>query len=269
MQRYLRVFYFAQQLLALGLKNPLLLAPLLANIVLAAPLNLMLSVVLAWVDSELVYYGVLTLGVAGLYFIDYFAGGVTVALFRAELAQERTNLEQALQRTYRVAGPIAQLAAIASLLELANALASERGDLVSRAALRVIHWTWTTASYAILPVLMIEGGSFRSAFSRARELGAQDPTQAGIGIVAVGAVNYLFGIATFSSAYSLLTWLEDARPVLANLVFYSLINLYFALAGYLKVTYATSFYLWSRECQKTSTSAPILAPRPLAVALMR
>jgi len=268
MERYLRVGHFARQIVALAARRPLLLAPLLANVAFAAPLNLAVAVLLAMVDSDAAYYALLAAGVTGLYFIDYFANGVTASLFHQQLSGGSANLEAALLRTRKVAGGIAIFAAIAALFDLLTEYSVERSDGISRVATRLLHMVWTTASYAILPAMVLEERSFRDAFERSRQLARNNPTELGVGFLALGVVNYVLGLLTFAGAYKLLEYCGDESPVLGALLFYTLVNVYFALSGYLKIAYFTCFYLWARECERSRSNEIGLAPAPLAAILI-
>lgn len=267
MERYLRVFRFAVQVARLAARKPVLLVPLAANIAFAAPLNLALAVLLALVDSDAGFYALLALGVTALYFIDHFANGVTVALLQQELEGPGAELETALQRARRVAGGIAQFAAISSLFDLLSEYAVERSDGVSRFATRLLQLFWTTASYALLPVLVLEASSFRGALERSRHLGSRHPTELGIGFLALGVVNYVAGLLTFAGAYKLLESMSDTHPVLSAVLFYTTVNVFFALSGYLKISYFTCFYLWVRKCERTRSEDSALAPAPLSAVL--
>jgi hypothetical protein len=268
MERYLRVVHFAWLTVGLAARKPVLLVPLLANVAFAAPLNLGLSVLLAMVDSDQAYYGLLAAGVTGLYFIDYFANGVTAALVHQVLSGRGTNLEAALLRTRKVAWGIAIFAAIAALFDFLQEYAVERNDGISRVATRFLHWVWTTASYVILPAMVLEERSFRDAFARSRQLARNNPTELGVGFLALGVVNYVFGLLTFAGAYQLLEYYSEQDQVLAALLSYTLVNLYFAASGYLKTTYFTCFYLWARECERARSSDIQLAPYPLSAVLV-
>lgn len=267
MERYLRVFKFAGEVFGRAGKRPLLLAPLLANLAFAAPINVGLAIALALVESRPASYALLVFGIGTLYFIDYFCNGLTASLIHDEVTGHQVDLMAALERTRKVAGGIAQFAAISALFDLLQAYASERDDIVSKLATRVLYMLWTTATYVVMPAMVIEGTSFGRAFSRSKELAQNDPTQLGVGVVAIGAVNYVLGATVFMLAYKLSDALAAAYPVLAGLAFYTLVNVYWALSGYLKISYFTCFYLWARACERTSSKSPGLAPTPLSAVI--
>lgn len=267
MERYLRVFNFAFRVFGMAGKSPVLLAPIAANIALAAPFMLGCAVALNAVDSNAGAYTVLAVGVTLLYFIDYFCNAVTASLIHDQVIGGRPDVGAALQRTKRVVGGIALFAAISAAFDLLQAYVSERNDLVAKIATRVLYALWTTATYVVMPAMVLEGLSFTDAFSRAKQLASNDPTNIGIGAVAIGVVNYALGGAVFYLAHKLHIAVAGSSPILGAMLFYSIVNVYWAVSGYLKITYFTCFYLWARECERTQTSSPSLAPAPLAAVL--
>jgi hypothetical protein len=267
MERYLRVFNFAFRVFGMAARSPLLLAPIAANIALAAPFTLGCAVALQLVESNAGAYTVLAIGITLLYFIDYFCNAVTSSLIYDQVTTDRADLATALTRTRRVVGGIAIFAAISAAFDMLQAYASERNDIVAKIATRVLYALWTTATYVVMPAMVLEGLSFGSAFSRSKQLASTDPTNVGIGAVAIGVVNYALGAAVFYLANKLYLAVGDSSPILGGLLFYSVINVYWAISGYLKITYFTCFYLWARECERTGSANPALAPAPLAAVL--
>ncbi|HEX5659374.1 MAG TPA: DUF6159 family protein [Polyangiales bacterium] len=265
MERYLRVFNFSFRVFGMAAQNPLLLAPIAANIVLAAPFMLGCAVALQLVESDAGAYTVLAAGVTLLYFIDYFCNAVTASLICDQVTDGRADLGSAFRRVQRVLGGIAIFAAISAAFDLLQAYASERNDIVAKLATRVLYALWTTATYVVLPAMVIEGLTFGSAFARSKQLASEDPTNVGIGAVAIGVVNYALGGAIFYLAHKLLLSVDS--PFLGAVLFYTIINVYWAISGYLKITYFTCFYLWARECERTQSASPSLAPAPLAAVL--
>ncbi len=61
--------------------------------------------------------------------------------------------------------------------------------------------------------------------------------------------------------------LGNVSPVLGIFAFMFFVNLYWAVGGYLKITYFTCFYMWARECERQGSSDPRLAPAPLQAAM--
>lgn len=153
------------------------------------------------------------------------------------------------------------------MFDLLQAYANERNDFVSRLAARVLYAVWTTATAVVMPAMVLEGLGFGAAFSRSKDLASNDPTNVGIGAVGIGVANYALGGATFALANKLFESLAESSPMLGAALFFTVINVYWAVSGYLKITYFTCFYLWARECERTQSSSPSLAPAPLAAVL--
>ena len=267
MERYLRVFNLAFRVFGMAGQSPVLLAPIAANIVIAAPFMLGCALALNAVESSAAAYTVLAVGITLLYFIDYFCNAVTASLIYDQVSAGKPDVGAALQRTRRVLGGIAIFAAISAAFDLLQAYASERNDIVAKIATRVLYALWTTATYVVMPAMVLEGLSFAAAFSRSKELASNDPTNVGIGAVAIGVVNYALGAAVFYVAHRLHIALSGSAPILGAMLFYSVVNVYWALSGYLKITYFTCFYLWARDCERSQSASPSLAPGPLAAVL--
>jgi cytochrome b len=94
-----------------------------------------------------------------------------------------------------------------------------------------------------------------------------DPTGVGAGIVALSLTSYLVAAVCFPLAYVLLRAGAHVHPAVGALLAMLVVNLYWAVSGWMKIAYATCFYLWARECERTGTQAPTLAPPPLRAAL--
>ena len=267
MERYFRVFKFAMQIFGMGAKKPVLFAPLAANVAFATPISLGCAVALGLVESDRAAYAVLAVGVTLLYFIDYFCNGVTASLIHDEVTMGSVDLERSIGRTGQVATGILTFAGISAAFDIAQAYVSERDDLVSKILARALYAVWTTATYVVLPAMVLERLSFGQAFARSKDLALREPTQVGIGVLGVGTVSYALGAATFTLAYRVLGALAESAPMLGGFLFFTIVNVFWALSGYLKVTYFTCFYLWARECDREQTATPALAPAPLAAVL--
>jgi hypothetical protein len=264
MDRYLRVFRFAAEVFAMGTKNRILFMPMLANVAFAAPVNMGLAIAASLVESSAGAYSLMSVGITALYFIDYFSNSLTASLIYDQVTTGRADIETALSRTRKVVGSIALFAGISAFFDMLQAYANERNDIVSRVLTRVLYSIWTTATYVCMPAMVLEGTSFGAAFTRSKDLAKNDPTQVGVGIIGVGVVNYALGAVIFSLAYKLYALVGG---MLGAALFYTLINVYWAVSGFLKISYFTCFYMWARECEQKRSSSPALAPAPLAAAM--
>lgn len=267
MERYTRVFSFMFEVFAMIGKNKTLLKPMLYNLAIAAPLNLLLAIAYSQSSSSAVQFIIMAVGVTALYFTDYFCNALTVSLVYDQVTTGEASMEKAIANTKRSAPGILTFAAISGVFDLLQSYANERDDVLGKILTRVLYMVWTAATYVVMPAMVIEGLSFGEAFARSKQTAERDPTQVGAGIIGIGMVNWLLGAVCVAVAYNGAGLLGRIHPIVGGLFFFSAINLYWAVSGYLKITYFTCFYMWARECEKAGHMDPKLAPAPLANAL--
>jgi len=258
-----RVFGFAEQVLAAARKKPVLFAPLAMNIALAVPVHAVLIVL-----SLLVPGGVATMlmpvGLSALYFIDYFAGGLNTAMVYEEQTTGNATLASAFKRTLKSVVGIVVFAVVSGALDFAVQVLSQRRLHMLRPLLVIVRSFWSTATFVIMPSMIIEGLGFGAAFKRSKELAGNDPTQIGVGYIGIGLVTSLISLGGF-----VLVSFVGARilmlisPLLGMAFSLVVINATWAVAAYLKSTYYTCFYMWTRECERNRGVNPALAPAPL------
>jgi hypothetical protein len=114
---------------------------------------------------------------------------------------------------------------------------------------------------------LVQGLTFGAAFGRSRQTMKQDPTQVGTGIIGIALANWALGIVCGGIAYFGLRGLSSVHPLLGIVFFLVFFNAYWAISGFIKITYFTCFYMWAVECEKKQSSEASLAPEPLARAL--
>ena len=51
------------------------------------------------------------------------------------------------------------------------------------------------------------------------------------------------------------------------MLFFGMVNVYWAVSGWLKIAYSTCFYMWARQCEAQGSTDSALAPLPLRHAL--
>lgn len=266
MKRFFGVFSFAFNVLGMAKSNTTLLKPILVNLAIATPLSIVLAVVYGLVDNAAVDFAVMAVGVTGLYFSDYFANGMTASLIYQQVTTGQASMDEALAQTKKSAGGIALFAAISALFDLLVSF-TDRRSLLGKLVAQIVYWVWTTATYVVMPAMVIEGLSFGQAFSRSKELMKQDPTQVGSGVLGIGIMNWVINGLFFFVAYRGAGVLANVHPIVGGFFFFFVFNLAWAITGYLKITYFTCFYLWAKECEAQGSSDVRLAPKPLADAL--
>ncbi len=264
--RYTRVLTFSGQVLGMVRDNPRLVLPAGANLAIATVASVILAIAYAVLSQyRFVGYAVLAVGVVGLYFIDYVMNAMTVSLVFDQVTTGEASIAQAVSRTIKASPGILIFAAVSGALDLLASYARERRDILSSILLAVVRIIWTTAVYVLMPAMVVEQVGFFDAFKRSKELMKQDPTQVGVGVVAIGLLNYLIGAVIFTLAYGALNVIPV--PILGVLIFFMLVNVYWTIAGFTKSVYYTCFYLWARECEQRGVADPSFAPAPLAATL--
>jgi hypothetical protein len=267
MARYLRVLAFFGEVLGMVRKNPTLLNPIYFNIALTVPMSLMLAVAMTRASTPGKAHVVMGAGLVLLYFMDYFCNAMTASLVYDEVREGNATLGNAFRRTARSTLGLVVFAALSGVFDLLASYAQAQRDPIAKAITRVIYAVWTTAVYMVLPSMVIEGVGFGEAFRRSKEVMQEDPTEVGVGVIALSLVNWVLGAVCFNIAYFGAPWVAHAHPLLGGIFFYTFVNLYWALAGFLKSTYFTCFYLWAERCADKGSHDFDLAPAPLANAL--
>lgn len=263
---YFRVFGFMGQVLGMLKDNPMLLAPVALNLAIAVPVNIVFAIALAIAPMEyqgLVYMASMLFGLTALYFIDYFAGGLTASMVYDQVTTGKASIGPAFGRTLRASPGILVFAVVSGILDLLSHLASQREGIVGRMVLMVVRAIWTTATYVIMPALVVEQTGFFAAFKRSKQLMENDPTQVGVGFIGMGIVTSLLSVVTLVPAYGVAHVLSGVHPSLGILAFFAMTNIFWSVSGYLKAVYYTCFYLWAVECERNHSASPELAPAPL------
>jgi uncharacterized membrane protein YccF (DUF307 family) len=205
-----------------------------------------------------------------LYFTDYVCNSLTVSLIYDYATTGQASMDTATPRVKKALPGVITFAAVSAALDLASTYARERNDVVSKLILRVLRAIWTTATYVIMPALVIEGVSFGEAFGRSKKLMDQDPTGVGAGVVALSIISYAVAFVCFPLSYFMMGLLAHIPIIgipLGAFVGMAIINAYWAISGWMKISYATCFYMWARQCEATGRQDASLAPAPLRAAL--
>jgi hypothetical protein len=266
MNRFLSVFTFSFNVLGMAKQNTTLLRPILFNLMIATPLSIVLAIVSGLVDNAAIDYLVMALGVTALYFTDYFCNGLTASLIYQQVTTGSASMDEAMAQTKKSAGGIMIFAAISALFDLLVSL-TDRRSVWGKIVAQIVYMVWTTATYAVMPTMVLEGVSFGQAFSRSKELMKQDPTEVGAGVLGIGLMNWIINAAFFFIAFKGSGVLANIHPIVGAFFFFFVFNAAWAITGFLKITYFTCFYLWAKECEKQGSSDVNLAPASLASAL--
>lgn len=269
-----RTFSFMGQVLGTVKTNPRLVAPVVADLALGMVVSLILAILDMLVGSQFFHYVLLLVGLSTLYFIDYFCAGLVSSLIYDQMSTGQATFGPALKRTLRASPGIVIFAVISGFFDFLSNYAAARDDILGRILLGILRSVWTTATYVVMPSMVIEGLGFFAAFKRSKDLMKQDPTQVGVGYISIGFITYLMGVAFFSIggflAYQLQALIGGGiGMLLALFVALFVNNLYWALSGFLRTTYYTCYYMWASACIAQRRADPALAPLPLQHVLMQ
>jgi pSer/pThr/pTyr-binding forkhead associated (FHA) protein len=262
-----RALAFMGQIFSLAGQHKSLFKPLLWDVLLTTPIMAGFTVLQYFVNSEKLFYALLGAEAFLLYFVDYACNSITASLIYDYATTGEASMKTAGPRVRKALPGVLTFAAVSALLDVASTYARERKDLISRIILRILRAIWTTATYVIMPALVIEGVSFGAAFKRSKALMDQDPTGVGAGIVAMSITSYLIAAVCFPLAYVVLRAGAHIHVAVGALGAMIVVNLYWAVSGWMKIAYATCFYMWARECERTGSQDHALAPLPLRTAL--
>jgi hypothetical protein len=263
-----RALAFMGQIFSLAGAHKALLSPLLIDLAVTTVIMAAFTVVEFFVRSRGAFYAVMGAEAFVLYFVDYACNSITASLMYDYATTGEATMATAIPRVKKALPGVLTFAAVSALLDVASTYARERNDIASKIILRVLRAIWTTATYVIMPALVIEGVSFGDAFKRSKSLMDHDPTGISAGIVAMSITSYIVAAICFPLSYVLLRFgAVHIHPAVGALLSMLVINLYWAVSGWMKIAYSTCFYLWARECERTGTTDHALAPAPLRTAL--
>ncbi|MBP8083543.1 MAG: hypothetical protein KAZ87_10125 [Spirochaetes bacterium] len=267
MTNYIRAFEFMFQVFGMIKKNTILLRPLFLNIGIGAIISILLSVGIYFLSNATLVYVFLFAGLIIFYFNAYFNNGMTACLIYDLVTEGKPDFKKAFSKTSKSFFGIMVFATITAFLEILVFFAEERESFASKVILSIIRSIWTTATYFVMPAMVIEELGFIKAFSSSKQIMKKDPTQAGIGIVAIGIVTWVMDIIFTALAGGAFYLLSGFSVILAGITFFLILNIFWGLSGYIKITYFTCFYVWAKNCANANSSEVSLAPKPLAAVL--
>ena len=266
-----RALRFAWHMLPQARRCKVLLVPAGIALLLVVPLSLALGRRLDATEEEGRFYTVLLSGVALLYPIVWVLCSALAPLLYEEVMGARADLGRAAGRMGRAFGGLLVLSLLSPLLALPAALARERRHGIGRLFGGPVELVWTTATYALLPALLIERLSLGEALQRARALLREAP--AGVGPAVIGSESLalyagllLAGLGAYGLAFVGFYFGSEVHPILGAALVFGVAGLYWTFASWLTVSYSTCFYLWVCECLRHGAPHRDLAPPPLRAA---
>ena len=219
------------------------------------------------------------------YAVTYIFSGMTVYLIYGFLSEGDGQMDKAWAIVRRDFLDILSLAAASALVKIVeNTLRGNRrrpnpiGSLVAN----LLDTVWTTATYFVLPAMVIEDLNLWNALKRATHLIKNNLLLVGVGYVGVGLINgFLGGVVIFVAiliAVGLVTALGASGSAGAIIGLGLGVGLVMIVAGivnvftsYIGTAYHTSLFIWAREAEKAQqvggSLETVRAPAPLAAVL--
>jgi membrane-anchored glycerophosphoryl diester phosphodiesterase (GDPDase) len=166
-----------------------------------------------------------------------------------------------------------------------NALRGRNGrrNILGGILANILNTVWTTATYFVLPAMIIEDLNLPNALKRATYLIKNNLLLVAVSYVGVNAITgfvgfvlvagaVIFGVAVTAGLGSLLDMAGViAGIVLAVAVFVLVVAVVTVFTSYIGTAYHTCLFIWAREAEKAqATGQPaqaVQAPAPLAAVL--
>jgi hypothetical protein len=230
-------------------------------------------------------FGQTLLGILGAllifvqYVVSYFFSGLTIALIHGYLTKGDGRLDEASAAVRRNIGSIVALALVSTVVKLVENAARNRKNPIGAVLAGLLEAVWTTATFFILPAMIIEDLAFAPAVKRSAYLIKNNLLLVGVSYIGVGLVLGLFNFVIFLAALAIGIALFAAFSAIhlvagvaaAVIVVGTAVALLSAASSYLNTAYYTSLFLWARDVERGTQQglAPqqVQAPAPLAAVL--
>jgi membrane-anchored glycerophosphoryl diester phosphodiesterase (GDPDase) len=219
------------------------------------------------------------------YTVGYIFSAMTVYLVYGYLAEGDGIMSKAWAVVRRDFLNLLSLAAASTGVNiLKSAIRGKGKNVLGNALAGLIDTVWTEASFLILPAMVIEDINLKEAVKRAGIIIKNNLLLVGISTVGVKAVNGLigfllsllgiglglgvgYGIVTITnaSAFGLVSGIGLGVIIAGVFIMVATV-----VSSYTNTAYHTCLYLWARDVEKAQASgstAPVLAPGPLAAVL--
>ena len=231
-------------------------------------------------DAQQVLLGILgALLIFAQYVLTYFFSGLTVALIYGYITQGDGRMPEAAAAVRRNIGGILTLAVVSTILKLIENAARNRKSILGSIFAAILEAVWTTASFFILPAMILENLSLIPAVKRSAQMIKNNLLLVGVSYVGVSAVTGLIGFVAFLAAlflggiigYAIAQLSVVVGIVLAVLIVGTAMALLSAASSYITTAYYTCLYMWARNVEQTggASGQQVPAPAPLAAVLAR
>jgi hypothetical protein len=292
-----RGFGFLRQAAGMAAKDPDLLKPTFLALAAGAVISLIGSVpiVLLYLVAGSSDVGQVLIFVCGaiLMFVQFSASylfsGMTVRLVADYLTQGDGRMDLAWASARKNFFRILTLAFVSTLMKLVEGAlrGGRRGgrNAVGGLLAGILNAVWTTATYFVLPAMILEDLNLGQALKRATQIIKDNlllvaVSEIGVSMV-VGLIGFLLilltiglGIGGFVLVGELASWSTLAIVLGAGgaiLFAGTIIALVIAFSSYITTAYHTCLFVWAREVEKArsagQTNATAEAPAPLAAVL--
>jgi hypothetical protein len=219
------------------------------------------------------------------YAVAYIFSGMTAYLVYGFVAEGDGRMDKAWEVVQRDWLDILSLAAASTVVKLVeNALRGRgnRRNLLGGVLAGLLERVWTTATYFILPIMVIEDLSLFPAVKRATEIVKKNlllvaVTEIGVsGVVGlVGFVLVVIAVGIGVGIFAAFSALGSTGAIIgagaAVLVAGTLIALVSAFSSYVTTAYHTCMFLWARDAERAVEAGQSLqsvrAPAPVAAVL--
>jgi hypothetical protein len=217
--------------------------------------------------------------------VGYIFSAMTVYLVYGYLAEGDGVMSKAWTVVKRDFLDLLSLAAASTVVNILKSAVRGKGRSAGRNLFAgLIDTVWTEAAFLILPAMVIEDINLKNALKRAGSIIKNNLLLVGISTVGVKTVNGLigfllgllgiglgfgvgFGIVTITSTSTFGLISGIGLGVIIAGIFIMVATV---VTSYTSTAYHTCLYLWARDVEKaqaSGSSAPVLAPGPLAAVL--
>ncbi|MBI3242083.1 MAG: hypothetical protein HYZ49_07310 [Chloroflexi bacterium] len=219
------------------------------------------------------------------YTVSYVFSGMTVYLIYGFLSEGDGRMDKAWDIIKRDILDIMSLAAASAVVKMVeNALRGRNGrrNLIGGIVANILNTVWTTATYFVLPAMIIEDLNLPNALKRATYLIKNNLLLVAVSYVGVnfitGLISFLlvaaaiiFGVAVTAGLGALGSAGLIAGIVVAVIVFAVVVAVVTVFTSYIGTAYHTCLFIWARDAEKAQATGQstesVQAPAPLAAVL--
>jgi hypothetical protein len=220
------------------------------------------------------------------YTVSYIFSGMTVYLIYGYLSEGDGRMDKAWAIIKRDLLDIMSLAAASAVVKIVeNALRGNRrrgSNVIGGLLANILNTVWTTATYFVLPAMIIEDLNLPNALKRATYMIKNNFLLVAISEIGVGAITGLIGFLLVFGAiiFAVLTVVGLGQVGAAGLVIgivLAVIAVVVVMAvvtvatSYINTAYHTCMFIWAREAEKAQmagqSAQAVHAPAPVAAVL--